>query len=106
MTDRIPMRRSAMPEEVAAVVHFLSSRIALSSRLSAMTSAAVAPHTERPVGCVHDRAAENSNKNGFHPDTSAQDVLHGFDKQLTAWTSKVEDSRRLDWTVPVEEGER
>lgn len=25
MTDRIPMRRTAMPEEVAAVVHFLSS---------------------------------------------------------------------------------
>ena len=26
MTDRIPMKRTAKPEEVAAVVHFLASR--------------------------------------------------------------------------------
>lgn len=39
-------------------------------------------------------------------EASAQDVLQRLDKQLTVWMSKVGDSWKLDWKVPVEEGER
>jgi len=43
MTDKIPMKRTGTPEEIAAVVHFCAVPNARSSRPNATTPAADAP---------------------------------------------------------------